>query len=69
MRPLPKHFSQKLTDLVHVLLKPLPDKRPSADRLIQCTKLEKEVDFFRELVFLASILLGAALPGLCEWHG
>ena len=43
VRALPKHFSQKLTDLVQVLLRPVPDRRPSAETLIQCAKLEKEV--------------------------
>ena len=44
VRALPKHFSPKLTDLVQVLLRPVPDRRPSAETLIQCAKLEKEVN-------------------------
>jgi len=46
VRALPKHFSQKLTDLVQVLLRPVPDRRPSAETLIQCAKLEKEVKLY-----------------------
>ena len=56
MRALPKHFSPKLTDLVQVLLRPVPDRRPSAETLIQCAKLEKEVNlilllFMKKAVF------------------
>ena len=56
MRALPKHFSPKLTDLVQVLLRPVPDRRPSAETLIQCAKLEKEVHlillfFMKKAVF------------------
>ena len=55
MRALPKHFSPKLTDLVQVLLRPVPDRRPSAETLIQCAKLEKEVNlifsFHEKVVF------------------
>lgn len=46
VRALPKHFSPKLTDLVQVLLRPVPDRRPSAETLIQCAKLEKEVKIY-----------------------
>lgn len=45
-RPLPKHYSPKLTDLVRVLLRPVPDKRPSAEQLVMAKILEKELKLY-----------------------
>ena len=45
-RPLPQHYSRKLTDLVRVLLRPVPDKRPSAEQLVMAKILEKELKLY-----------------------
>jgi len=42
--PIPrKHYSAKLSDLIQVLLRPLPERRPSVEQLLSCSTLEKEV--------------------------
>merc|ERR1719489_547338 len=42
-RPLPSYFSPTVADLVQVLLKPDPSRRPSAEQLLTCSKLERDV--------------------------
>ena len=42
-RPIAGHYSRKVADLVQVLLRPVPDRRPSAEMLITASKLEAEV--------------------------
>ena len=49
-RPLPQHYSRKLTDLVRVLLRPVPDKRPSAEQLVMAKILEKELKLYLDYV-------------------
>merc|ERR1712098_32514 len=45
-RVLPGHYSSKLSDLVQVLLRPVPERRPSAEQLLTASKLEKEVKLY-----------------------
>ena len=42
-KPLASHFSRKVSDLVQVLLRPIPDRRPSAEMLLTASKMEREV--------------------------
>ena len=42
-RPIAGHYSRKVADLVQVLLRPVPDRRPSAEMLLTASKLETEV--------------------------
>ena len=42
-RPVSSHYSSKVSDLIHVLLRPDPDRRPTAEQLLTCSKLEQEV--------------------------
>jgi len=42
-KPPPSGFSSKITDLIQVLLRPVPERRPSAEQLLTCSKLEEEV--------------------------
>lgn len=49
-RPLPPRYSQKVVDLVGVLLRPSPDRRPSAEQLLTASKLEHEVQTYLALV-------------------
>ena len=42
-KPLAKHFSRKVSDLVQVLLRPIPDRRPSAEMLLTAKTMEREV--------------------------
>jgi len=42
--PIPRKFySAKLSDLIQVLLRPLPERRPSVEQLLSCSTLENEV--------------------------
>merc|ERR1712098_945880 len=45
-QPLPSIFSSKMSDLVQVLLRPVPERRPSAEQLLTASKLEKEVKLY-----------------------
>jgi len=38
-----KHYSSKLSDLIQVLLRPVPERRPSVEQLLSASTLEKEV--------------------------
>lgn len=58
-KPLPSVFSSKITDLVQVLLRPVPDRRPSAEQLLTCSKLEEEVKTY--LSYVAKIKEAAAM--------
>jgi len=42
-KPVAPHYSRKVADLVQVLLRPVPDRRPSAEMLLTASKLEVEV--------------------------
>ena len=42
-KPISSLYSEKMSDLIRALLKPLPEKRPSAEQLLTCSKLEAEV--------------------------
>lgn len=42
-KPVASHYSRKVADLVQVLLRPVPDRRPSAEMLLTASKLEVEV--------------------------
>ena len=42
-KPIASHFSRKVADLIQVLLRPVPDRRPSAELLLTASKLETEV--------------------------
>merc|ERR550519_19468 len=42
-KPISSHYSPKVSDLIQVLLRPLPERRPSAEQLLTCSKLEVEV--------------------------
>ena len=42
-KPISSHFSRKVADLIQVLLRPVPDRRPSAELLLTASKLETEV--------------------------
>jgi len=42
-KPISPHYSTKVADLIQVLLRPIPERRPSAEQLLTCSKLENEV--------------------------
>jgi len=48
--PIPHHFSTKLADLVQVLLRPMPARRPSVEQLLSCSTLENEVQTYLNYV-------------------
>jgi len=45
-KPISSHYSSKVADLVQVLLRPVPERRPSAEQLLTCSKLEKDVKIY-----------------------
>merc|ERR1719369_2168008 len=45
-KPISTQYSSKVADLVQVLLRPVPERRPSAEQLLTCSKLEKEVQVY-----------------------
>lgn len=45
-KPVSPVYSRKLADLVQVLLRPVPDRRPSAEMLLTASKLEAEVKHY-----------------------
>jgi len=47
-----KHYSSKISDLIQVLLRPLPERRPSVDQLVTCVTLEKEVKAYLDYAHL-----------------
>merc|ERR1712142_353757 len=52
-KPISSHFSPKVSDLIQVLLRPLPERRPSAEQLLTCSKLEAEVKAY--LAYVSSL--------------
>ena len=42
-KPIAPHYTRKLADLVQVLLRPDPNRRPSAEMLLTASKMEGEV--------------------------
>lgn len=52
-KPISSHFSPKVSDLIQVLLRPLPERRPSAEQLLTCSKLEMEVKSY--LAYVSSL--------------
>jgi len=49
-QPISKNYSTKLADLVQVLLRPVPERRPSVEQLLSCSTLEKEVEAYLKYV-------------------
>jgi len=45
-KPISTQYSSKVADLVQVLLRPVPERRPSAEQLLTCSKLEEEVKIY-----------------------
>ena len=39
-----------MSDLIQVLLRPVPDRRPAAEQLLTCSKLELEVAAYLEYI-------------------
>ena len=49
-RAISPHYSSKVSDLIQVLLRPAPDRRPTAEQLLTCSKLETEVKVYLDYV-------------------
>jgi len=49
-RAISPHYSSKVSDLIQVLLRPSPDRRPTAEQLLTCSKLEAEVKLYLSYV-------------------
>jgi len=45
-----KYYSSTLSDLIQVLLRPVPERRPSVEQLLSCSTLEKEVQAYLNYV-------------------
>eukprot|EP00088_Acartia_fossae_P029293 TRINITY_DN30143_c0_g1_i1.p1 TRINITY_DN30143_c0_g1~~TRINITY_DN30143_c0_g1_i1.p1 ORF type:complete len:331 (+),score=21.65 TRINITY_DN30143_c0_g1_i1:25-1017(+) len=41
-----KIYSSKISDLIQVLLRPVPERRPSVDQLLSCSTLENQVQAY-----------------------
>lgn len=49
-KPISPQYSTKVADLVQVLLRPVPERRPSAEQLLTCSKLETEVAAYLQYI-------------------